>query len=825
MRRRPAMAKVAVLLLVATALTAPQELSAQCPWSRELVDLHADCICAYNSVQRLSIQCSPVNFQRLMNALHASVQNVPIDLLHVNNSTVELLPDGVFTKLDIQSLHMARCRLKEVSDRAFQGLENSLMSLSLPDNQLTEVPTQALQRLTSLRQLDLSSNRIKEIQSRAFYSLPLGTLKLADNVATIADDAFAGLEGSLKNLNLKGTGQERIPRAASKLTSLAFLDLAQNKIATIEPDHLSSMHTLTALNLERNRIIKVDPNSFSAVNDTLSSLSLLNNLLVEFPIGALATLTELRVLDLGFNGIRSLPHNAFQNNPFLTLLALDGNPISTIPIDPFRRLNTTLRALSIGGPYLECDCQVRWIAEWIANKDLQVSSRERNPQFCGKPDHLKRKQFSQIPPSDFICNITTPPPTETSTTTTTTTTAVPTTAAQTTTQSSKEPLPSSSRKDPVAVTFAPETTEYPATQGLAPTSSPSSSGKRFRPPSPSPRSANDHVTKVAANSGNNDVKLVEAYKKDSSIVLEWESNSSQGFQVVYRLFGERMLRRGPSVQAGQRKYAIQSLPTNRCLVVCIVLIQDSLDISMENVPLMQCKELKLESFVVAHLDKIIIASSAAVCGIIILAVIIFLCCWRKKQSKDPNAKSRLPPPTSMVHPTIKAQDNEWETMSMYSSRSIPRARMYHMDNVNGSTNQSFIMDDARSHISHLPHLSGNGYTSKARSTADGQSHRSYSQMSNKYRNGLGNPDIRKSQQSLSALSGTHSFLDAHAGTEGRPVGKRKQGGRLASASSMHSLSEYDTDWNGRTENWKDNEVGIYVGQNHVAPAHGKYHHR
>ncbi|KAL3217612.1 hypothetical protein MRX96_032245 [Rhipicephalus microplus] len=579
-----------LLLSAVAALVALPGALAKCPWSRDLVDLHADCICAYSSTQRLSVQCSPVNFARLMNALHASAQN---------------------------SLHLARCQLRQVSERALQGLENSLASLSLPDNRLEEVPVAALRRLASLRQLDLSSNAIRQVPDGAFSGLPLNTLKLADNELNIADDAFAGLQDSLKNLNLKGTGQERVPRAASQLTSLAFLDLAQNKIASLAPEDLSGMHTLTALNLERNRIVKIDADAFAGINDTLSSLSLLNNLLVEFPGQALATLTELRVLDLGFNGIRNLPDDAFANNPFLTLLALDGNPMATIPLEPFRHLNTTLRGISIGGPYLECDCRIRWIAEWIANKDLQTTS-----------------------------------------------------------------LPS------------------------------------------------------------------------------------------------------------------------------------------------RCKELKLERYVIAHLDKIIIASSAAVCGIIILAVIIFLCCWRKKQSRSSGHKSRLPLPTSTVHPTIKPTD-EWETVSMYSSRSIPRARMYHMDNANGSVNQSFVMDDNRSHISHFSHMP-NGYSSKARSTADGQSHRSYSQMSNKYR-GLGNPEVRKSQQSLSALSGTHSFLDAHVGPTTRPLANGKKrvlhNGRLASASSMHSLNEYDSDWNARTENWKDNEVDIYVGQSHVAPSHSKYHHR
>lgn len=868
--------RLLLLSAVAALLALPGAL-AKCPWSRDLVDLHADCICAYSSTQRLSVQCSPVNFARLMNALHASAQNVPIDLLHINNSTVEALPDGAFAKLDIQSLHLARCQLRQVSERALQGLENSLASLSLPDNRLEEVPVAALRRLASLRQLDLSSNAIRHVPDGAFTGLPLNTLKLADNELNIADDAFAGLQDSLKNLNLKGTGQERVPRAAAQLTSLAFLDLAQNKIASLAPEDLSGMHTLTALNLERNRIVKIDADAFAGINDTLSSLSLLNNLLVEFPGQALATLTELRVLDLGFNGIRNLPDDAFANNPFLTLLALDGNPMATIPLEPFRHLNTTLRGISIGGPYLECDCRMRWIAEWIANKDLQVTSRERNPQYCGKPDHLKRRTFAKIEPSEFICNASTttpPPPTTTTTITTTTpvttttenepviptstkpptttssTTMMTTTTTSTTTSTTtpsvepeitttvpeptsvhinellvaetttfREPFVSLSESAPDVITYAPEQTDAPAP------SQRHASNKHVRPLLSSPRNQD---TQAPSSKVPLVPYIVNAQRKDSAVTIEWQSDgeSPLGFQVVYRLFGEKIYRHGPTLRPDQRKYTMQSLPTNECLVVCIVNLQDAQDINIDDILPSRCKELKLERYVIAHLDKIIIASSAAVCGIIILAVIIFLCCWRKKQGRSSGPKSRLPLPTSTVHPTIKPTD-EWETVSMYSSRSIPRARMYHMDNANGSVNQSFVMDDNRSHISHFSHMP-NGYSSKARSTADGQSHRSYSQMSNKYR-GLGNPEVRKSQQSLSALSGTHSFLDAHVGPTTRPLpnGKKRvlHNGRLASASSMHSLNEYDSDWNARTENWKDNEVDIYVGQSHVAPSHNKYHHR
>ena len=47
------------------------------------------------------------------------------------------------------------------------------------------------------------------------------------------DAAFEGLEGTLKNLNMKQCAFEEIPKAIRPLSLLAFLDLAQNKIRSL----------------------------------------------------------------------------------------------------------------------------------------------------------------------------------------------------------------------------------------------------------------------------------------------------------------------------------------------------------------------------------------------------------------------------------------------------------------------------------------------------------------------------------------------------------------------------------------------------------------
>ncbi len=94
-----------------------------------------------------------------------------------------------------------------------------------------------------------------------------------------------------------------------------------------------------------------------------------------------------------------LPASAFKSTTALTLLALDGNPMATMPEEAFTHLNGSLRGLSLGGRFLTCDCKMRWVAHWIRDFDLQVTSRERNPQFCGNPQRLRDRNFYQLSPN------------------------------------------------------------------------------------------------------------------------------------------------------------------------------------------------------------------------------------------------------------------------------------------------------------------------------------------------------------------------------------------------------------------------------------------
>ena len=278
------------------------EASGQCPWDRDprfAEKLSSTCLCKTGPPERqtLSIQCQRVDFPHLIGAMQEHAQDVVISALLVHNSTSvgPTLSDFLFKNLKIISLQISHCGVREISDNAFRGLENTLQNLNLEGNELRHIPVDSLRLLRLVSLLDLTENRIHFAPDNAFVTLRLKTLKLGGNNVTLSANALRGQETSLKNLNLKNCQLKEIPAAVLNMNGVTFLDLAQNNIRILRPGIFRQMHNLTALNLEQNLIPALHPGLFEGVTDSLTSLSLLNNLLPEYPIEALLTLKQLRV--------------------------------------------------------------------------------------------------------------------------------------------------------------------------------------------------------------------------------------------------------------------------------------------------------------------------------------------------------------------------------------------------------------------------------------------------------------------------------------------------------------------------------------------------
>lgn len=523
-----------------------------------------------------------MDFPTLLFALNSSARKITIDLLYINNSTVTELADDMFINFAIHNLQISGCKIRKIQENAFRGQSQFLKNLNLQDNELKEVP-KALGILKSLSLLDISKNRITYIQDNAFLTLQeLTTLKVSDNNVTLAPYALAGLEVSLKNLNLKGTKQKKVPECIRGLKNLAFLDLSQNGLRELPGldgvKTFEGLESLTALNLERNLLVSLKKDAFFGIKNTLSSLSLLNNLLPEFPTEAIATLTELRVLDIGFNLLNKLPTNAFLMNPLITLLALDGNPLPTVSEKALTHLNHTLRGLSLGGRFLNCDCRLRWIIEWIRNGELQVTSRERNPQFCGYPPHFRERGFYSFEPNELVCEIDMPSFMEAQPTSTKKYTDFHTITTTTTTSTTPQPTTSTTTVPSLSYTQN-ETSSVPTTIPSTSTTSKTTPIPPIRTAAPSWRHTPNQRPPLIMNysqqkpkiDDSNEVIVKNAYRQDNSVIIQWDSDVANilGFRVVYRLFGDKSFKQGPPLEASEREFKIKNVPSQVPTAFCL----------------------------------------------------------------------------------------------------------------------------------------------------------------------------------------------------------------------------------------------------------------
>lgn len=463
---------------------------------------------------------------------------------------------------------------------------------------------------------------------------------------------------------------------------------------------------------------------------------------------------------MGFNAIRQLPKQAFRSNELLTLLALDGNPIKTLSLQTFKHLNNSLRGLSVGGKYFDCDCKVKWLAEWALEYSLQITSRERNPQFCARPPHLRNKPFTHIDLDEFVCpplatsETPLPPPMITIQVSTEKSNLnyhnnnasdmnTKETSSTTTTNASMDQFKLSSTTTTTAATILSTTASIATSTvpvNLA-TVTESSSTEIMKLPTGYvqvvPMSENDKmettstaVNKVAnkmnkstptSTSKSNQIigpaslKLIDAHYRNGSINLRWEPLKPNilGYQIIYRYFGSKEFFRTESLNSKVNSYTLNKfIAPNELIIVCVVTADDAemfnYDEEGENIiPNGQCKELSTREPIIKKtmlnlptrnthstsfssiypslkrlndIDKIVIGISAAVCVFIIVAVLIFSCCFYRSSTKDSPLRTLSTNAACLSNKSLSplaksGYDNEWETISVYSTRSIPRARI------------------------------------------------------------------------------------------------------------------------------------------------------
>ncbi|KAL4711360.1 hypothetical protein ACJJTC_019201 [Scirpophaga incertulas] len=225
---------------------------------------------------------------------------------------------------------------------------------------------------SSLKFMELSSDRIKDIPSSAFRRMRgIESLQLVGNdIANLTGDVFIGLE-SLKRLDLSRNPLRSLPPGvfthtphltALSLTQTALshlpkgalallLNLEQIKIQfgrnvlTFEPQALGNLPALKKISLDRCKLAPL-PEDLLEGDISLEHLDIVGTGLEVIPANLFRGLQSLRVVNVINNKIKALPGQLFAGLRNLEVVMLDDNQIASIAADAFQS-TTGLRKLSL----------------------------------------------------------------------------------------------------------------------------------------------------------------------------------------------------------------------------------------------------------------------------------------------------------------------------------------------------------------------------------------------------------------------------------------------------------------------------------------------
>nr|XP_034314022.1 uncharacterized protein LOC105317187 [Crassostrea gigas] len=230
-------------------------------------------------------------------------------------------------------LNLSSCLLSNLSGFAIRLNSSSLQNLDLSYNNIRNIELKAFDGLPNLLYLNISNNQITSLQMGFFRFTPkLRHLIIQNNNITEipVSESYNRLNSSLELLDLQNNKLMTIqPSSLYWLTSVSKIVLRNNNITNTDLYFSTSMKMLYELDLSYNFIQNITDYMFNGLS-SLRYLNLQNNLIAILDGFSFSTLNSLRTLNLAFNQIHTINRMAFENLVSLTKLNLTGNKLRTI---------------------------------------------------------------------------------------------------------------------------------------------------------------------------------------------------------------------------------------------------------------------------------------------------------------------------------------------------------------------------------------------------------------------------------------------------------------------------------------------------------------
>ncbi|XP_024872754.1 protein artichoke [Temnothorax curvispinosus] len=336
-------------------------------------------------LEQLDLRCN-----RLV-TLHGRSFRPLKSLMDVNlrGNRVEVLRPDIFQEnTRLQRIDLSRNNLAQIPHATFTNTRD-LRELYASHNTLTELPG-SLHGLTALRVLDLSFNKLNILSPETLSSLSsLLELKLVRNhIRELREGAFDGLP-RLSLIDLENNDLRVIERNAIRaLPELQAVRLGRNRLQSIPSGAFTELPLLQSAELQENRIQEIASNAFINVPHLLF-LNLSHNHLPDLEYVGLEGLRSLEVLDLSYNRLSRVSSDSlaamewlvelkmdnnricavhgspFDDMPRLRVLSLRSNRMTAVSENAFKRLRSNIAVLDIDGNPLSCSCGMLWLRGWL----------------------------------------------------------------------------------------------------------------------------------------------------------------------------------------------------------------------------------------------------------------------------------------------------------------------------------------------------------------------------------------------------------------------------------------------------------------------------
>jgi adenylate cyclase len=244
---------------------------------------------------------------------------------HVDLSGRNLItiPISLYSKAtEIISLNLSRNLSLDLPKDFIQSCLN-LRDIKFINNEAWKLP-QSLSRANRLTILDVSNNRLEQLEHAELYRLQgLISLKMANNRLTHIPPYFGQFK-SMRTLNISSNFLEEFPEFLCDLENLVDIDMSFNAISSL-PDCIGKLTSLERFVITNNKLSGSLPDSFSKLSN-LKEVDIRYNALSSIDI--IAGLPRVEQISADHNSV-SVFEGSFSK---IRVLRLNSNPVTKFEI-------------------------------------------------------------------------------------------------------------------------------------------------------------------------------------------------------------------------------------------------------------------------------------------------------------------------------------------------------------------------------------------------------------------------------------------------------------------------------------------------------------